>query len=145
MRATFRSTTSRWSSRAGVSRSYTSRVPLPHDVELGLASQNPAHTTVRTELRVLFLGGADAMVVPLGHRGGRLQLDREPAVRHQRDVPALGNALLVVPQADQGSGAVAAVADGVGVDRPGDPGGANLRERGGEHLVPGAPPPHPGG
>src|SRR2546423_14610089 len=48
----------------------------------------------------------------------------------------------MIPQADERSGAVAAVADGVGVDRAGDPGRTHLRPRSGEHLVAGPPWPH---
>src|SRR5438034_7246208 len=51
-----------------------------------------------------------------------LELDGEPGVGNQGDVPASGHALLVVPQTDERPGAVPAVADRVGVDRAGDPG-----------------------
>src|SRR5947209_9916093 len=156
MCATFRSTTSRCSRRAGVSMSQIftcplspcpfplSRFPSFHDVERSLAPQDPAHAAVGTELRVLFLSRADPLVVPFGGRRGGLQLDREPAVRHQGDVAALRNAFLMVPQADQRPGTVTTVADGVGVDRAVDPRGAHLRERGREHFVPGAPGAHLG-
>src|SRR5256885_11067237 len=68
---TFRSTTSRWSSSAGVSSSYISLLPspfLPHHVKLGLTTQNPAHLPVHTQLGVLFLSRADRLLVPFGNR-----------------------------------------------------------------------------
>src|SRR3989440_10942259 len=147
MCATLRSTTSRCSSSAGVSTSQTftfSVSRLFDDVKLRLAPQNPAHAPVATELRVLFLRRADSLVVPFGRRRRRLQLDREPAAGHQRDVAALGHTLLVVPQPDQRSRAVPAIADRVSVDRPADPRGAHLRPRCREHVVPGAAGPHRG-
>src|SRR3979409_683436 len=88
-----------------------SRFPRPHDGDLGLTPQDPAHAAVGTELRVFFLSRADPLVVPLRGRRRGLQLDREPAVRHQRDVAALRDPLLVIPQADQRPRAVTAVAD----------------------------------
>src|SRR2546430_7702259 len=51
-----------------------------------------------------------------------------------RDAAALRHTFLMVPQADQRSRAVPAVADRVCVDRPVDPRGAHLRERSEEHT-----------
>src|SRR6266705_978683 len=91
MCARLRSTTSRWRSSAGVSRPYISPLPSPillaNDVELGLPTEDPVHLTVRAELRVFLLRGADRLVSPFGHGGGGLQLYREPAVGQEADVP----------------------------------------------------------
>ena len=49
---------------------------LPHDMELGLAPQDPAHLAVRAQCGVLLLRGAHRLVAPLGYGGRGLQLDR---------------------------------------------------------------------
>ena len=66
---------------------------------------------------VLFLRHAHRLAAPLGDRRRRLQLDREPHARDDLRVAAAGHAVLVVPQADQRTGAVAVQADRVRVDR----------------------------
>src|SRR3989454_2175313 len=150
MYATLRSTTSRCSSSAGVSTSYD--VPFPvsrftpchllHDVELGLPSQDPAHLAVGPELGVFLLRRPHRLVVPFRQRRGGLQLDREPAVGEQAHVAAPRHAFLVVPQTDERSGPVAAVADRVRIDRAGNPRRPHLPQRGGEHLVSSSPRSH---
>src|SRR6266513_273258 len=109
--ATLRSTTSRCSRSAGVSRSYifthpASRIPLAHHVKLRLPSQDPLHLAVGAEVRVLFLRRPDRLVAPFRQRGRGLELDGKPAVGDQGDVPASGHPLLVVPQPDERPGAV---------------------------------------
>src|SRR3989442_3713019 len=148
--ATLRSTTSRCSSSAGVSTSYTfthppaSRIPLANDVELRLPSQDPVHLAVGSELRVLFLRRPDRLVAPFRQRGRGLELDGKPAVGDQGDVPASRHPLLVVPQPAERPGAVPAISDPLGVDRAGDPGRPHPRQRGGEHVVTGPPRAHLG-
>src|SRR5438034_954469 len=88
-----------------------------NDVERRLPTEDPVHLTVRAELRVFLLRGADRLVSPFGHGGGGLQLYREPAVGQEADVPPAGYAFLVVPQTDERTSAVPPVADGMTVNR----------------------------
>src|SRR5690348_3335808 len=133
MCARLRSTTSRWSSSAGVSRSpYMS---LAHDVKLGLPAQDPNHLPVGAELGVFFLRGAHRLIAPFGHGGRGLELDREPTVGQETDVAPARNAFLVIPQADQWSRTVAPVADGMGIDGARESLGAHARQRRPEDFI----------
>src|SRR4051812_3001559 len=90
---------------------------LPHEQEPLLAGIDPVPLPLVVQVGLLLLPAGELAAAPLGDGGGRLELDREPGGGPQLQVAAPRHPLLVVPEADQGAGAVALVADGVAVDR----------------------------
>src|SRR5271165_3672943 len=70
--------------------------PLFHQVIRGLPSQDPRHFARLIHRRVLFQRHFELLAVPLRHRSGGLQFNREPGSRQHRDVPAAGHALLQI-------------------------------------------------
>ena len=85
---------------------------LSGDEEQGLLAAVEVADRRAVEHGVLLQHEPDGLAAPLGHRHGRVELDRVGRVREQRVVAAAGDAALLVPQPDRRAGAVPVEPDG---------------------------------
>src|SRR5689334_3359387 len=90
------------------------------------------------QIRLFLLAADETLALPFRDGGGGLELDGEPGARADGEVATDGHAFLAVPETDEGAGAVAVIADGMGVDRAVDPLAAHPGARRLQGLVAGA-------
>src|SRR5687768_4914170 len=97
-------------------------------VKLSLPPERPRFGSRRVDRHVFLESHADALTAPLWNGRCGLKLDREPHGRNHRNVPATWHALLIIPQADERSGAMAMHSDRMRVHRSIDSRGAHADE-----------------
>src|SRR5512144_3261999 len=106
--------------------------------ELVLTAVRPPRLAAGVDEEVLFLRHADRLVRPLGDGRRHLQLARVPHARDDLVIAPSRDALLVVPEPDQGAGAMAVDPDRVTVHRAVEPFALHALEHRGEDLIAGA-------
>src|SRR6266516_3608703 len=123
----------------------TASTKLAHEIlfalyekQLMLSLPGPAVSAAGADDHVLFLRHLHRLSAPLRHWRCGLQLDREPHRRDHARFAAAGDAVLIVPEADERSGAVAVQADRMRVHRAGDAFRLHARQHRSENLVAGA-------
>src|SRR5262249_59744070 len=113
-----------------------------HKEQPVLPLARPAVPAVGADDHVLFLRHLNRLAAPLGNRRGCLQLDRKPHRRDDAGFAAPDDAVLVVPEADERTGAVAIQANRMRVHRAVDALRLHASDHRRQDLVAGAAPPH---